>query len=137
MSYTINTATNEVTRDSDGVIVAPCQSVEEPGFIEYIAWINEGNHPTEIYEPPIIIEQHVPQSVTMRQARLAMLNAGILHLVDDAIAAMPSPDKEAAQINWEYASEIARNDTMIGALALSLGMTEQNVDELFIVASQF
>jgi hypothetical protein len=137
MSYTINTATNEVTRDSDGVVVSPCQSVEEPGFIEYIAWINEGNHPTETYEPPVIIEQYVPQTVTMRQARLAMLNAGILHLVDDAIAAMPSPDKETAQINWEYASEIARNDTMVGALALSLGMTEQNVDELFIVASQF
>lgn len=46
--YTFNSETGEVTRDSDGVVVAPCQSPEEQNFIDYIAWVEAGNQPTTI-----------------------------------------------------------------------------------------
>ena len=135
MTYTINTATNEVTRVADGKIVAPCQSADDPDFVAYIAWVNANNTPAEIYDAPEPTIT-VPQAVTMRQARLAMLGANILHLVDGAIAAMASPAKEAAQINWEYASEVQRDDTLVGALASGLGMTSADVDALFIAAAE-
>ena len=38
----------------------------------------------------------IPTTVTMRQARLAMLDAGILTSVSDALAAMTGPAGEAA-----------------------------------------
>lgn len=50
--------------------------------------------------PPVVI----PQSVTMRQARLALLGAGLLDDVNSAIAAIPDPvQRKAAEIEWEYA----------------------------------
>ena len=46
--YQIQLSTGEVTRLSDGKVVAPCQSAEDPDFVAYIAWVNEGNAPIEI-----------------------------------------------------------------------------------------
>jgi hypothetical protein len=78
----------------------------------------------------------VPTSVTMRQARLALLGAGLLSGVDAAIASLPSPQKEAAQIEWGYASEVRRDNPLIGAMARALGMTEAQLDTLFTEATK-
>ena len=78
----------------------------------------------------------VPQSVTMRQARLALHFAGLLTGVDAAIASMPEPDKTAAQITWEFATTVDRGFGMVPALAAAMGMTETQIDDLFIAAAQ-
>jgi len=77
----------------------------------------------------------VPQSATMRQARLAMLQAGILDEVEALIAAMPGDEGRAARIDWEYAFEVRRDWTLIATLAPQLRMTDQQVDDLFILAA--
>jgi len=81
--------------------------------------------------PPIPI----PTSVTMRQARLALLGAGLLASIDTAIASLPSPQKEAAQIEWDYAQEIKRDWPTLLALASLLGLSSEQLDELFITAA--
>ena len=75
-------------------------------------------------------------TVTMRQARLALLRAGLLDNVDAAIAAIPDEtQRRAAQIEWEYASIVERNSALIQQLAPALGMTEAQMDELFATAA--
>ena len=76
----------------------------------------------------------VPRSVTMRQARLALLGAGLLDDIDAAINALPSPQKEAARIEWEYSQEVQRHNGFVSILAPSLGLTEAQIDTLFIQA---
>lgn len=78
----------------------------------------------------------VPEFVTMRQARLALLGAGLLSGVDAAIAAMPEPQKSAALIEWEYASEVWRNKAFVATLAEGLGLTNKQLDDLFIEANK-
>ncbi|MBV2205887.1 MAG: hypothetical protein KUL87_10730 [Pseudomonas sp.] len=77
----------------------------------------------------------VPQSVTMRQARQAMLNAGILSQVDSLIASMPGEEGESARIDWAYARDVKRDWPLIGALGPQLSLTEQQIDDLFIYAA--
>lgn len=77
----------------------------------------------------------VPQSVTMRQARLALHAAGLLSSVDTAIASMQEPAKTAAAIEWEYASAVERNAGLVPAMAAALGMSEADIDDLFIAAA--
>lgn len=72
----------------------------------------------------------VPQVVTMRQARLALLSAGLLDQVQTAIAQAP----RAFQIAWEFASDVERNSPVIAALSSTLGLTEEQIDNLFILA---
>lgn len=76
----------------------------------------------------------VPESVTMRQARLALLNAGLLATVNTAIAAMPGASGDAARIEWEFSSEVFRHRTLVLSLGAGLGLTAAQLDSLFIVA---
>jgi hypothetical protein len=87
------------------------------------------------YVPPPPEPAAVPRIVTMRQARLALLGAGKLAAVNDAINALPSPTKEAAQIEWEYSQEVNRQNGLVSQLAPLLGMTEADLDALFVAGA--
>jgi hypothetical protein len=78
----------------------------------------------------------IPSVVTMRQARLALLGAGLLGSINAAIDALPSPQKEAALIEWEYSQEVHRNRPFVQLLAAELGLTNEQLDNLFIEAAQ-
>lgn len=77
----------------------------------------------------------VPSSVTMRQGRLALLAAGKLGLIAPAIAALTSPQKEAAEIEWEYSSAIQRHGALVTSLAAAIGLSGAELDALFIAAA--
>ena len=77
----------------------------------------------------------VPQHVSMRQARLALLGAGLLAGIDAAVNGLPSPQKEAARIEWEYSAEVQRCNGFVSVLAPSLGLTDAQTDALFIAAA--
>lgn len=77
----------------------------------------------------------VPQQVTMRQARLALLAAGLLDSVNVAIAAMPTPERSAAVIEWEYAQTVDRHSPFTQQLAAGLGLTDAQLDALFTTAA--
>jgi len=77
----------------------------------------------------------VPQSVTMRQCRIALLGAGLLESVQSSIASMPGADGERARIDWEYALEVRRDWPLIAYMAGDLGLTDEQVDALFVTAA--
>ncbi len=56
--------------------------------------------------------------------------------VNDAIAKLSSPNKEAAQISWEYNATISRASTLIKNLAPALGLNDAAIDELFKQAAK-
>lgn len=85
--------------------------------------------------PSIPSEQSVPAEVTMRQARRALHAAGKLSLIESAIAALPEPPKTVAQIEWEYSNTVQRHNGFVSQIAPLIGMTESEIDSLFIAAS--
>ena len=87
------------------------------------------------FEAPAPAPGPVPSSVTMRQARLALLGAGLLASVDAAINSLPSPQKEAARIEWEYAAEVQRSSGLVPMMGTALGLDDAALDDLFIEAA--
>lgn len=79
---------------------------------------------------------HVPQSVSMRQARLILLSIGKLQDVQNAINSIQGAQGEAARIEWEYSSEVRRNQPLFLSLAPILNMTPAQLDKLFIDAAK-
>jgi len=73
--------------------------------------------------------------VSPRQARLALLGAGLLTQIEAGIAALPEPTKTAVTIEWEYATHVDRNSQWVGALAQALELTDEQLDQLFEVAA--
>lgn len=67
-------------------------------------------------------------NLSARQIRLGLNSLGKLAMVDAAIAAMPSPQKEDAQIEWEYGTEFRRLHTLITMIIPLLGLTPEEVD---------
>ncbi len=72
----------------------------------------------------------VPYAISARQAKLALLEAGLLEKIEEVIQQM---DKQT-QIAWEYATEFSRNNPLLLALAESLKLSKEAIDNLFIKA---
>ena len=80
-------------------------------------------------EPEIIVV--VPQSITMRQARLQLLEDELL----DEVEAFVSQDRKW-QIEWEYSNEVYRDNPLINTLKSLLSLTDEQIDTMFIEASK-
>ena len=93
------------------------------------------NRETQTFIPKPV-PKIVPQSVTMRQARLALLGAGLLSQVDAAIDSLDEPMKTAAKIEWDYSSSVERNRQLVNVLGPLLGLSEEQLDDLFIAAEK-
>ena len=85
-----------------------------------------------LVEQPVVVIQ-----VTMRQARLALLQAGLLSSVQAALQAIPDEmQKQAALIEWEFAATVDKGSPWVTNLAAALGLTAEALDALFLAASQ-
>lgn len=93
------------------------------------------------YEPVSISEEdrlnnwRLFARVTPRQARLALIQNGLLAGVDAAIDAIEEPDRSIVATEWQYASVIERSSPWINTMASALGLTDEQMDDLFELAA--
>ena len=108
--------------DEDGISRMSMLASAVPDGVEILPYV----------PPPAVI----PASVTMRQARLVLLDAGLLDDIDIAIAAILDPiQKRKAQIEWEFSNEVQRYNGVVSYLGPALGLSELQIDQLFINAA--
>lgn len=93
-------------------------------------WIVDGT----TFVPPTD-RPRVPDSITMRQARRCLRLRGLLDAVQPAIDSLPDPDREDAQIDWDYSATVERDRGFVLQVAQALGLSDQQLDELFIEAA--
>lgn len=85
----------------------------------------------EPYVPP---PPPIPQSVTRFQALATLAAAGHLPTIRAYIATLDQDD--ITRLAWESASEWERTSPTLAALATMLGLSDTDVDHLFMAASQ-
>ena len=74
---------------------------------------------------------NIPQVITMRQARLQLLEVGLL----DDVEALVAIDRKS-QIEWEYANEVYRQSPLIESIKGALSLTDKQIDDMFLKASK-
>lgn len=129
-------------RVGDELLTAP-NFVYGPGFELHAEFKDEYTYPVDgwVWADSLDEAMSHPQlrqsvtSITMRQARLALLQAGLLGSVEAAIAALPEPNQSAARIEWEYSNEVQRHNGFVSELAPLLGLSESALDALFMSAA--
>ena len=74
--------------------------------------------------------EYVPDRVSARQARLALIGAGLIGVVEAAVAGLSAYDRA----EWEYATEIRRDHPLIASLGVALSLSTEDIDDLFRIA---
>lgn len=109
----------------------------------YAAWVAGGGRPTRIADEadlrdvlaqagcPDRAPGYVPSPVALWQARAALAVAGRLDDATAAVNAAGGAVKEA----WEYGNFIHRDSPTIEQLGAALGMTSDDIDNLFRAAA--
>jgi hypothetical protein len=82
--------------------------------------------PIEQPEPSL-----VPVSVSPWQIRRALNQLGLRASVEQAVAAADQDVKDG----WEFATEFRRDNPLVAAFGQQLGITEEELDQLFILAA--
>jgi hypothetical protein len=131
-AHVINNTINELVESDPFTLFVPGYAAQ---FIEVADEVKAGWKLVggEWTEPEPV--SYIPQEVTMRQARLALLDAELLANVQPAINSLPEPDKTKAQIEWDYSNALQRSNPFVDVLGAALGLSSQDLDNLFIQAS--
>lgn len=87
---------------------------------------------------PIFIDTpiYVPQSVSRAQGKAALLSAGLLESVTIYIDSLVGQDKILAELAFNETNEWRRDSPFLLQAATVLGLTEQQLDNLFILANE-
>lgn len=117
-TYDIIDKFKDITKD--GVVLS--KEEQEKAFLETLG----------LKPPPEPALKPVPQVVEMRQARRALARAGLLSLVDALVKTLD----EEMQVEWEFALTVRRDHPIVALAKSSLGLTDEQIDDLFIVASK-
>ena len=131
MNYQFTDSTNSVVAkiDDDGISrVSFLTDAEGQLQNEYRAWLEAGNV-TEPYVPP---PPAIPQQVPMWAVRTVLQNDG---LFDQAQALVEASTNNALKNVWEYGNFADRDSAAINTLALELGLSHEQVDQMFIDAN--
>ena len=83
------------------------------------------------YVEPEPLPEPIPEVITMRQARLQLLEVELL----DDVEALVALDRKS-QIEWEYASEVYRESSLIESVKGALNLTDIQIDNMFVEASK-
>lgn len=85
---------------------------------------------------PVPAAVPVPEAVTMRQARVALLHLGLFDQVEAALQGIPDDlQRRVALQTWEYSGAVERNNPLILMLGPAIGLTPAQIDGLFRLAA--
>jgi len=99
-------------------------------YQQYLQWLAEGNTPEPYVPPP----PPIPATVTRFQALAVLAAGGYLDTVRTYIATLDQNNVQ--RLAWENATDWERTSPTLNALAAMLNLTDTQVDDLFIAASQ-
>ncbi|AYF35619.1 hypothetical protein CUU95_18480 [Vreelandella alkaliphila] len=96
---------------------------------QIIGYDDEAGYTPEFEPKPV----PVPATITARQARLVLAKNGLLSEVERAIGDIEDTEaRQVAGIEWEYAAYLERHAPWLTHMAAQLGMSDADVDAMFI-----
>ena len=82
-------------------------------------------------------ENKVPEKITKLQLKIQLVKMGFdLQIIENAINALPEPQRIIAMLAWTEATNFYRSNEMIAIVGQMFNLTEKQIDELFIEAEK-
>lgn len=106
-------------------------------YQDYLDFINSNGIVEEVEKFQNEVEELiVPNAVSQMRLRKALILAGIsISSINDAIAAIADDtQRELIYTMWEYAVVFERSDATLNQMATALGISQNQLDQLFVNA---
>jgi hypothetical protein len=121
-------------------VVIPMQEGNElyNGYISYLQ--NDG----ELFETDYLTEEDLaierveilPQEVQLWRVRTILKLSGLESNIETALNGLDEPMKTGALYVWNYGTTIERQSATVQLLQYVLGLTDTQIDDIFIQANQ-
>lgn len=119
----------------DSTLVAPKFTNSKWDGSKWTAYTPDGP-PVEVPGGVVPGPEHFP--LTARQLRLGLVRNGLsLSAVQSQIDLLPLPDRDEAQIYWEYSNEIQWNHPMTQALIGMAGIPVELATSIWMIAKDY
>lgn len=133
MSYYISKYGNVIKVDLGIVTLVPMDesSIEYQQYLQFL--IGGGTvEPSELFTPEEEISLNTPLEVALWKLRFVLSQMNLEQAVSDVLNSLPEPQKTAANYIWNYGNTIDRHSSTIMFLQQQLGLTDTQVNEIFI-----
>lgn len=121
--------------------VGPPEYDEETHTVEEGQPVQIGDKWTQVWNVRELttdeLKARIPSSITKRQARQELIVSGLIGAVEAAIDAIQDPTQKALMLSWWNDSQTYdRDNPELISMADSIGLTEEQLDEMFLSASR-
>lgn len=119
--------------------IIPIVNAQTPEYNTETHYLNQGNK--IVYEDRVeigwnVILKPIPETVPLWAFRAILTVQGLAPTVENLILALPEPQKTVAYTQWHYGNFIDRSHPLINALGSQIGLTSEQIDNVFIEASK-
>lgn len=87
--------------------------------------------PPQPEKPKPFVE--VPKTITRLQAMIALSQSGLLEKIQGMMTELPASNIQ--RLAWENALQFERDSAMVNGMAAAIGITQYQLDDLFIAAA--
>lgn len=103
---------------------------------EYAFWTGSGWIVTDTSPMivPVTPPKQVPESITKYQAKMALLEIGLFEQVETYVR---DSNDAALKISWYDAEKFHRNNSFIASVGQAFNLSQDQIDDLFILGNNY
>lgn len=103
-------------------------------YQQYLQFLQSGGtvEPSELFTEEEVIQANTPLEVALWKLRFVLSQMNLEQSVSEALNTLPEPQKTAANYIWNYGNTIDRHSTTIAFLQAHLGLSDTQVNQIFI-----
>lgn len=133
MTYKTSRYGNIIKVDNEVITLVPMEesSIE---YQQYLQFLQSGGtvEPSDLFTEEEVIQANTPSEVALWKLRFVLSQMNLEQSVSEALATLPEPQKTAANYIWNYGNAIDRHSATIEFLKSYLGLSDAQVNQIFI-----
>lgn len=126
-----------IIKDNNGIITLIPMNESSSLYQEYLQFLIAGGtvEPSDLFSVEEEIAFNTPTEVSLWKLRFVLSQMQLEQSVTDAMNQLPEPQRTAANYIWNYGNSIDRHSSTIQFIQTSLGLTEAQVNNIYIQAN--
>ena len=136
MQYKTSKYGNIIKEENNIITLIPMDETS-PLYQEYVQFLTAGGtvEPSNLFTEEEEIRHNCPIEIPLWRLRVVLRIMNLETAIENALELLQEPNRTAAKYIWEYGTAIDRNSPTVLFIQSSLGLTDLQVNDIFIQAN--